>query len=511
MAFITACRYAKINSVLLFLIFTALFLTIVKIQHLNQVVDKLSIETVESKHVALAGFDSKKRKSVWIYGEDLESGYLEHVYDIFGRLGFSNMSYSNQFDVLWSHTFPFFDKNLVPYIEKMKANQFINHIPGSAYYTSKVTLATSNFTGIPKAFKLPEKQNEFLKFASKFPDKLWVQKNNEHRGIKLDKPANLQLGKTESFVQEFISNPLLVDNKKFDIGVYTLITSIDPLRVYIFNGEALLRFCPKDYYPFSPRDPDKYVIGDDYVPVWEMPSLKKYYTEGGFTRKQTLNAYIIEHLSKDPKIIWQKIDRIIQDVFIGSKRKFLEASKEHKFKENFFELSRFDFVVDENFNVFLMEANMSPNLSSSHFLPNKLLYEQVIFNILSVLGLAHSMSSNFMSPSSQDSTLEMIVSDRDIVVYPKKCILSSNCDSCSSLICKLCLKCMSEKTKHFLKKSYLEHMHRHEMQKIVPKAELSSLSSEKFKETIDKQEFENDKLLALWFRGKCNQDSVWCH
>ena len=39
---------------------------------------------------------------------------------------------------------------------------------------------------------------------------------------------------------------------------------------------------------------------------------------------------------------------------------------------------RFDFALDEDLNVYLMEANMSPNLSSNHFAPNKLLYEQVV-------------------------------------------------------------------------------------------------------------------------------------
>jgi tubulin monoglycylase TTLL15 len=36
-----------------------------------------------------------------------------------------------------------------------------------------------------------------------------------------------------------------VDGYKFDIGIYTMITSIDPLRIYIYNGDALLRFCPQ--------------------------------------------------------------------------------------------------------------------------------------------------------------------------------------------------------------------------------------------------------------------------
>lgn len=51
-------------------------------------------------------------------------------------------------------------------------------------------------------------------------------------------------------------------------------------------------------------------------------------------------------------------------------------------------MMRFDFVVDEELNVFLMEANMSPNLSSAHFAKNQLLFEQVIYNLFSLTGIA---------------------------------------------------------------------------------------------------------------------------
>lgn len=51
-------------------------------------------------------------------------------------------------------------------------------------------------------------------------------------------------------------------------------------------------------------------------------------------------------------------------------------------------MMRFDFVVDETLRVSLMEANMSPNLSSAHFPANKLLFEQVIYNLLSIVGIA---------------------------------------------------------------------------------------------------------------------------
>ena len=52
----------------------------------------------------------------------------------------------------------------------------------------------------------------------------------------------LDLVDSESFVQEYVKNPLLIDGHKFDIGVYTILTSIEPLRVYAYKGDALFRF-----------------------------------------------------------------------------------------------------------------------------------------------------------------------------------------------------------------------------------------------------------------------------
>jgi tubulin monoglycylase TTLL15 len=41
---------------------------------------------------------------------------------------------------------------------------------------------------------------------------------------------NLDLAQEGSFVQEFVHNPLLIDGYKFDIGIYTTLTSVDPIR-----------------------------------------------------------------------------------------------------------------------------------------------------------------------------------------------------------------------------------------------------------------------------------------
>lgn len=59
-------------------------------------------------------------------------------------------------------------------------------------------------------------------------------------------------------------------------------------------------------------------------------------------------------------------------------------------------MMRFDLVIDNNENVHLLEANMSPNLSSAHFLQNTLLYEQVIYNLLNLVGIGVTIERESM-------------------------------------------------------------------------------------------------------------------
>ena len=37
----------------------------------------------------------------------------------------------------------------------------------------------------------------------------------------------------KKFIQQLVADPLLIDGHKFEIGVYVVITSIDPMRLYV--------------------------------------------------------------------------------------------------------------------------------------------------------------------------------------------------------------------------------------------------------------------------------------
>ena len=50
--------------------------------------------------------------------------------------------------------------------------------------------------------------------------------------------------KSNSVVQEYLSNPYLIKGHKFDLRVYVYVASYNPLRVYVYR-DGLTRFASK--------------------------------------------------------------------------------------------------------------------------------------------------------------------------------------------------------------------------------------------------------------------------
>jgi len=445
-----------------------------------------------------------------VYAKHPDSGYLKHVYNVLERAGYrrGNYNVTDNWDVMWAHDYPF--KKIRPIMEKMRPGQRVNKFPGSGYITNKVNLATSGIHNVPPAFKMPKEKEKLLTYAKNNPEKMFVQKSNNHRGIKIEKVEDLELENDGSFIQEFIHNPLLIDGYKFDIGLYVTLTSVDPLRIHVHQSDALLRFCPEKYHPFDQKNKDKYVVNDDYLPLWKVPSLSKYYNDLGFSFKDTLNAYI-RSLGKDPDAMWDQMYLTIVEVYRSQEERFVKAASHYPHSSAFFEMVRFDFVIDSDLSVYLMEANMSPNLSSAHFPPNRLLYEQVIHSVLRLVGvISGSVDSDLLHPPSKDA-LDMQVHDKDLYVFPETCSGDdcSSSSSCSTRKCELCKHCLKQSDLEMLKGAWLEGARQFATKRIFPPP---VVRNEAGSEGIQYEGFsDNNRKMHEWYRGKCLMDVSWCN
>ena len=59
---------------------------------------------------------------------------------------------------------------------------------------------------------------------------------------------------------------------------------------------------------------------------------------------------------KDPNKIWDQIDDAIRKVYLIKEPNIIKTAANYKMKRNFFEMVRFDFAVDEDLNVYIMEV-----------------------------------------------------------------------------------------------------------------------------------------------------------
>lgn len=497
-------------------------------------------------------FDDSKQYNpdeTLIVAENLDAGYLDHVIDALlnfdHKLSFRptitpvQLPELSQFNLIWTHDYPFTS------IKKLDPRQRINHFPGTGFITNKMALSTTpRVPHILKAFRMPAEKNKFLAYVKENPDKMWIQKSSSHRGISIETAESVNLELPDTLVQEYMSNPYLVDGKKFDIGIYAVMTSVEPLRVYIYEAESLLRFCAHPYLDkgtskFNSSDLDSYVVGDDYTPIWLMPSLLRYYIGANLSMKQTLNTYL-RRLNQDGNVIWSQIEETIKHVYKMKENHIARMSRMYQEANNyndtsvegslnqFFEMVRFDFIVDDKLNVYLMEANMSPNLSSRHFPPNRLLYEQVLNSYLSLVGVTqyakqhltdlpiHYMDGKSEWPKTSLKKygdrygLDNILSEKELAVYEDLCVSDECHMNCHKLDCKVCYFCLNNSDKLHLRRGIFEELSKWNFKRLLPSTSDEDLNLQLTHPETKQQVIDSNYIHVQWFRGKCFSDYRFC-
>ena len=161
-------------------------------------------------------------------------------------------------------------------------------------------------------------------------------------------------------IQKYIEAPLLYNNRKFDIRIWVLFTYISRcynLEVYVFK-EGHLKACSE---PFNLDSDDLYVHLTNY-------SVQKYNVN--FSKIEIGNEISFKTFQEDldknnkcknfKKDIFPKILKIIAISANSVKNKINILNR-----NNCFEIFGYDFILDENYEPFLLEVNTNPGLEES--------------------------------------------------------------------------------------------------------------------------------------------------
>jgi tubulin polyglutamylase TTLL6/13 len=82
-----------------------------------------------------------------------------------------------------------------------------------------------------------------IQYSRQHKNKTFIIKpdqGSQGRGIWLTKNLKEVKINERMICQVYLNKPLLIDGFKFDLRVYALLTSIDPLRIFVYN-EGLAR------------------------------------------------------------------------------------------------------------------------------------------------------------------------------------------------------------------------------------------------------------------------------
>lgn len=168
--------------------------------------------------------------------------------------------------------------------------------------------------------------------------------------------------------QLYLNKPLLIDGFKFDLRVYTLITSTDPLRVFVYN-EGLARFATSKY-----REPSDFNTNNMFMHLtnYSVNKHSRMYStddEVGTKRKiSTLNR-ILATEGFDVAELWSNIDDVIIKTILSAlpmlKHNYSASFPSHDMVQACFEILGMDIMIDSKMKPYILEVNHSPSFHTS--------------------------------------------------------------------------------------------------------------------------------------------------
>ena len=166
-----------------------------------------------------------------------------------------------------------------------------------------------------------------------YKDNIWIVKpssSSRGRGIFLLTDLSDVPKDEPHVVSKYISNPLLVSGYKFDVRLYVLVTSIDPMRVYIYN-EGLVRFASEPYSHSEKGSKFSHLTNYSINKNNASFVQNKNATEQDVGNKWSLSALQahFKNLGIDLELMWGKIYDAVLKSLISVENTLFESSKKY--------------------------------------------------------------------------------------------------------------------------------------------------------------------------------------
>uniref|UniRef100_A0A182NF19 Tubulin polyglutamylase TTLL4 n=1 Tax=Anopheles dirus TaxID=7168 RepID=A0A182NF19_9DIPT len=292
--------------------------------------------------------------------------------------GFRLLKKTNDWVGIWGrHMKSTCFKTLRPY-------QKFNHLPGSFQIGRKDRVwrnlqtqmnrhGKKEFGFMPRTYIIPQDLKMLRQLWPRYNQRncKWIIKppaSARGTGIKVVNRWSQIPKRKPLIVQRYIERPLLINGSKFDLRLYVLVTSMNPLRVYM-HTDGLARFASVKYSEKSETLSDRYMhltnysinkLSNNYSQnedadacqghKWTIKSLWSYFAEQGINVDRLWSA--MRNLVLRTVLAGEGSIHAMSKVNVGS-------------KYNCYELFGIDVLLDSELVPWLLEVNISPSLHSA--------------------------------------------------------------------------------------------------------------------------------------------------
>ena len=187
-------------------------------------------------------------------------------------------------------------------------------------------------------------------------------KNNNNKEIKKEENENEKEEKTlyncnRILIQKYIENPLLYKGRKCDMRIWVLLTH--QKKVYLFK-EGHLKTCSVEY---DINSKDAFTHITNYSFQKHNNNFQKF-EKGNEVPFYEFQKFIDEKYPEKNYKLNRDLMKQIKDIISVSMR--CGKNRINKYNRNFqFEIFGYDFMLDNDFNAFLIEINTNPGLEIS--------------------------------------------------------------------------------------------------------------------------------------------------